>query len=121
MGEFREIVDAGAVGQFFALLAILAPLLGLGVGAALGARKQAVVAGALRGGVIGLLGPLNWLLWKVYNALTDRNGLDSVPNLEVNLALFVVVGAGIGVGVGLWQRRHAAPKEEPKALSEPPQ
>jgi drug/metabolite transporter (DMT)-like permease len=36
------------------------------------------------------------LLWPVYNAITDRIGLDRVANLFVNLALFVVVGAAAG-------------------------
>ena len=54
-----------------------------------------------------MVGPLNWLLWKMYNALTDRNGLDSVRNLVINFVLFVLIGASIGIGIGLWQRRSA--------------
>lgn len=107
MGEFKEIVDANAVGRLFAVLAVVLPVFCMGLGALLGARKQSARGGALRGLAIGLIGPLNWLLWKMYNALTDRNGLDSVRNLAINFALFVLIGAIIGVGIGLWQRRNA--------------
>jgi len=111
MGEFQEIVDASMVGRLFVLMAIVGPILGIGLGAMLGVRKKATYRGALQGLVVGLLGPLNWLLWKIYDALTDRNGLDSVRNLEINVALFVAVGAVMGVGIGLWQRRNASRME----------
>ena len=45
----------------------------------------------------GLAFTVNWLMWKVYNFLTDRNGLDSVRNLALNLILFIIVGIVIGV------------------------
>jgi hypothetical protein len=37
-------------------------------------------------------------MWSVYNALTDRIGLDTVRNLEVNVVLFAAVGLVIGFG-----------------------
>lgn len=46
------------------------------------------------------------LLWHLYNFITDKLGLDSVANLLVNLALFVV----LGVGVGFAARRFAREK-----------
>ncbi len=105
MGELREIVDIEAVGRLFALLAMVGPVAGLLLGAAGGARKQDARGGAGRGLLIGLFGPLNWLLWRVFNLLTDRNGLDTVQNVLINLALFVVVGAVIGALWGLALRR----------------
>lgn len=64
------------------------------------------VAGALarRGGNAPLPAALLWggppvlagILWRVYNAITDRLGLDSVANLAINAALFIAVGAACG-------------------------
>ncbi|HLK56634.1 MAG TPA: hypothetical protein VKU00_08725 [Chthonomonadaceae bacterium] len=99
MGSLREIVDAEAVGRLFALLALVCPLLGAGVGIVLGVRRRDIGRGVRTGLLFGLIGPLNWLLWKLYNALTDANGLDTVRNLFINLTVFVVVGALIGFGI----------------------
>jgi len=45
----------------------------------------------------GLIGPANLLLWILYNAIENRLGLDSVPALLINLAIFVVLGIAIGL------------------------
>ncbi len=105
MGELREIIDIAAVERLFVLLAVIGPITGLAVGAALGSRRQRLRRGALAGLLLGLLGTLNWLLWRVYNALTDANGLDSVKGLAVNLVLFVTVGAALGFGFHTWLKR----------------
>ena len=71
-----------------------------GIAGALGAhrRKQSAVWGGLLWG-----GPLIlvWLMWRIYNAITDRLGLNSVLNLLINAALFVIVGAACGL---IWAR-----------------
>ncbi len=105
MGELREIVDAEAVGRWFALLAVAGPLAGALIGALAGKDRR---RGARTGFLIGLVGPLNWLLWRVYNALTDRIGLDRVSNVVINLILFVAVGAAIGI----WLGRKTRPGDE---------
>jgi lipopolysaccharide export LptBFGC system permease protein LptF len=97
MGELRELVNLATVDRLFLALAVLGPLLGMGAGAWLGARQQKGRKGALRGASIGLFATLNWALWKVFNRLTDQNGLDSVANVFLNLALFVVVGVIAGL------------------------
>lgn len=107
MGELREIVDIAAVERLFLMLAVLGPIAGLVIGAAVGKRRGQIRSGALAGLMVGLLGTLNWLLWHVYNTLTDTNGLDSVKGLAINLALFVVVGALLGFGYHAWQRKMA--------------
>jgi hypothetical protein len=38
-------------------------------------------------------------MWRVYNAIEDALGLDSVAGLLANLALFVVLGIGIGLAL----------------------
>ena len=55
-----------------------------------------------RGLGVGLLvGVGNYALWTAYNAVTDRLGLDTVKNLLVNLALFIVVGIVVRLGCSL--------------------
>ena len=76
----------------------LAPLVGL----AWGARVKRVGPGLLLG---VLVGGGNYALWTAYNAITDKLGLDTVKNLLVNLALFVVIGLVVGVGAGLFAAR----------------
>jgi lipopolysaccharide export LptBFGC system permease protein LptF len=105
MGELREIVDIAAVERLFLLLAVVGPIAGLVIGAAVGSRRQRLRHGTVSGLLFGLLGTLNWLLWHVYNALTDANGLDSVKGLAINLVLFVGVGAALGFGYNAWLRR----------------
>ena len=71
-----------------------APIIGLVWGAL---AKQMV-----RGGTYGaILGVGNFIMWNVYNAITNRLGLDTVKNLLVNLALFIV----LGIIAGLLMRR----------------
>jgi hypothetical protein len=100
MGELREIVDLKQIDKLFLLLAILLPVLGLCVGAMRGSKNGNTRRTATTGLLWGCIGPLNYALWKVYSALTARNGLDSLANLGVNLVIFVVVGAAIGFIAG---------------------
>ena len=105
MGELREIVDIASVERLFLLLAVLGPPAGLVIGAVVGRRRNRLRWSSLAGLLLGLLGTLNWLLWRVYNILTDANGLDSVKGLAINFALFVAVGSGLGFGYSLWLHR----------------
>jgi hypothetical protein len=115
----RELVDLEAVERSFAILAVLLPMLGLGIGAALqfGARRPKSLT---RGLLAGLLGPANWLLWRIYNAIEDRYGLDSVKAMLLNLALFAALGIGIGLSIRMVTRsagpdRSTRPPERPTA------
>ena len=82
-----------------------APLIGLIWGLL---TKQAV-----RGLCVGLLvGVGNYALWTVYNAITEKLGLDTVKNLLTNLGLFVLLGIVIGLVAGRWAARPAAVKQE---------
>jgi hypothetical protein len=99
----HELVDLDAVERLFGWLALLVPVIAIGAGAALqfGARR----AGALRIGIlVGLLGPANWLLWRIYNGIEDHYGLDSVKAMLLNLALFAALGVAIGIGVRAFRR-----------------
>lgn len=82
------------------MLAVLfgAPLIGL----VWGAFAKRLIPGL----IIGLLvGVGNYVLWTVYNAITDKLGLDTVKNLAVNLGLFIVLGILIGLGTAWYNGR----------------
>jgi lipopolysaccharide export LptBFGC system permease protein LptF len=106
MNDLREMVDVAAVGRLFGLLALLAPLVGAALGAGMGTKRNNVAQGAKKGLCFGLIGTANWLLWNLYNVLTDRLGLDTVLNVAVNVALFVALGLGVGYALGARSRSH---------------
>jgi hypothetical protein len=90
----QELVTRAQADVLFTIL----PILGLigGIVAGLLARRggqNALAAAVLWGGPPVLIG----ILWRVYNAITDRIGLDRVTNLAVNFGLFIVVGILCGI------------------------
>lgn len=119
MADMQEIVSVEQVHRLFLILAVALPLLGLAGGALLGVRRKDLRRGIAQGLLLGILGPVNFALWLVYNSITDRLGLDTVKNLLVNLALFVTLGIATGIVVGIVMRRGDAgePKE---SLAESP-
>lgn len=76
-------------------------------------ERRAVQEALLWGGPLLLAG----LLWRIYNVITDRLGLDSVANLAVNAALFVFIGAMCGCLWGFLARRQGT-AEDPLVQSE---
>jgi hypothetical protein len=99
----RELVDLAAVERLFNILAVLAPIVGIGIGALV--QSRACRPGALiTGFLLGLLGPANWLLWRIYNGIEDHYGLDSVKAMLINLALFAALGIGVGLALRLLRR-----------------
>ncbi|MCS6830362.1 MAG: hypothetical protein RMM08_07215 [Armatimonadota bacterium] len=97
----QELITAKQVDTLFLALAIAGPV----AGAALAwAKERRLLTGLLW----GLLLTANWLLWRLYNAITDRLGLDTVRNLLVNLALFVALGAVAGYLAALRAKRRNA-------------
>ncbi len=116
--DMRELIDAEQVSRAFNVLALVLPPIGLLVGWWYGGRRGAHRRGAILGLMSGLLGPLNCALWRVYNAITDSIGLDTVRNLAINLVLFLVVGAVIGVGTGVALRSVDAMSEGPRPTDE---
>ncbi|MGC8668216.1 MAG: hypothetical protein ACP5VE_08900 [Chthonomonadales bacterium] len=100
MDEMREIVTQEQVEHLFLMLAVAGPAAGALIGAlvALCTPRTRGRPGiyALRGVLWGLLGTVNWLLWRLYNAITAQLGLDTVANLLVNLVLFAALGCAAG-------------------------
>jgi len=100
MDDMKELIDFKTASLLVSMGAILGPILGLILGAALGTARKAVKAYTLRGLAIGALGILNWGLWHLFNAITDRMGLDTVRNLVANAIVFVILGALLGAALG---------------------
>ncbi|HEY3331573.1 MAG TPA: hypothetical protein VGK19_16200 [Capsulimonadaceae bacterium] len=99
----KELITLSQANTLMLGLTVAIPIIGLVWGVAVKRIKHGVVAGVLIG-----LG--NLAMWKVYNAITDHLGLDTVKNLLVNLALFVAIGVISGL---LWGRLV-----KPKSISE---
>lgn len=80
-------------------LAVGAPLVGLILGALLGAHEKRalprIVAGVLLGGMLSLI----YGMWQLYGLITGLLGLDSAANLGLQLVLFAVLGAVLGAVV----------------------
>ena len=98
----KELISVEQANALMVVVLFAAPIIGLVFGA--------VAKRAVRGLLVGTgIGIGNLILWRVYNGITDRLGLDTVKNLLVNLALFVVIGVVVGV---LWARfAPAAPDD----------
>ncbi len=105
--EMRELIDERTTNLVMNALAIGLPLAGVLLGALYGVVKRRLAWGAGWGLAVGCLGIVNWLLWRMYNGITNRLGLDTVKNLLVNLFVFVALGVAVGIAAGLWAvRRH---------------
>lgn len=98
----KELINAHQAHLLMLTVLVLAPLLGL----AWDVWAKRVGQRVGRGVGVGLaVGVGNFVLWTLYNALTDHLGLDTVKNLLVNLGLFVALGLLVGAGWGVWAAR----------------
>ncbi len=91
----KELIDPHEAHLLMLGVLVLAPLVGLAWGYAAKRLPLGLAVG------VG-----NYALWTVYNAVTDKLGLDTVRNLLVNLGLFVVIGIVIGIGAGVYTARR---------------
>ena len=101
----QEMVTRAQADTLFMVVFVLGIIVGPSAGWL--ARRRggdAVPAALLWGGPLLLVGTL----WRVYNAITDRIGLDSVANLAVNFVLFIVVGIACGLGWTVLATRKSA-------------
>jgi len=105
----KELITTEQAARVIAILAIALPMAGLLIGVIAGAVRRRTARDALLGLLCGLSGPAIWVMWRVYNGIIGRFGLDSVKGLLVNLALFLVAGVVIGLAAGVVRRRMTAP------------
>lgn len=107
-GSGRVVPELVTLAQANAAVAVLVVLglLAAPVAAFLARRRDGdpLLTGLMVGGPPILVG----LMWLVYNAVTDRLGLDRLWNLGVNFALFVTVGGACGAG-WVWLVARRAP------------
>ena len=96
MGDLHEIVDINQVSRLFMALALVTPLCGLVIGFLMARRRSAPVKSVVTAIAFGVSGPLNLLMWQVFNALSNANGIDTVRNLAICLAVFLGAGAALG-------------------------
>jgi len=101
----KELIDPHQAHLLMLGVFVLALLIGLGWGAVNKRLPFGVIIGLLVGGG-------NYALWTLYNAITQKLGLDTVANLLVNLGLFIVIGIAIGVGAGIYAARKQASKRK---------
>jgi len=104
----KELVTVEQAEQVIRFCAVALPAAGLVVGALVGARRRRAFAGLAMGLLCGLAGPAALLMWRIYNAVMGRYGLDSVRALLINLALFAMVGVMAGLTIGYVARRRRA-------------
>jgi len=91
----KELISEEVVELIFKYLAILLPLLGLFLGAIFSAFKKRLTL--LWWGIgLGLIGPLNLLLWRIYSLILDKLGFDSVKAFLFNVLLFIAIGFLLG-------------------------
>lgn len=102
----KELIDEAAANRFMDVLAVGLPAAGLLIGTLIGVVRGRLKEGAFRGLGLGCVGVANWLLWRLYNTITNRLGLDTVANLLVNLALFTALGVAAGIAAGAWASRQ---------------
>ncbi len=95
----KELIDPHQAHLLMLAVLVLAPLIGL----VWGVVNKRLPLGL---GLGVLVGTGNYALWTLYNAVTQKLGLDTVANLLVNLGLFVVLGIAAGVGAGLYAARR---------------
>lgn len=95
----KELIDIHQAHLLMLGILVLAPLVGVGWGFFQKRLPLGLAVGILVGGG-------NYALWTVYNAITQKLGLDTVANLLVNLGLFVVIGIAAGVGAGIYAARR---------------
>lgn len=88
----KELITVEQAEALFLMLALGLPVAGLMVGL--------VFRRLLFGLEVGLIGPANYALWRLFSFVTDHLGLDTMANLYVNVGLFAAIGLLAGFVVG---------------------
>jgi len=92
----KQLIDPTLVEKVLLYLAVAGPLVGLILGALLGAHEVRAARTVVKSTLLGMICTLIYAMWWVYGLITNALGLDSVANLVLQLILFAVVGAALG-------------------------
>ena len=105
----KELITLGQANSLMIAFIIIA----ITVGMLYGIGTKRVWAGLGTGAGIGIG---NFAMWKLYNAVTAKLGLDTLKNLFVNLIIFAVAGIVTGVIVGSLRRSpvHESARRRPE-------
>jgi len=95
----KPLIDQGVVEKVFLFLAVGGPLIGLIIGVILGAHERNAARRIVQGLLIGIFGTLIYIMWRVYGAITNSLGLDSVANLGLQLLMFVALGVVLAFAI----------------------
>ncbi|MCX7626066.1 MAG: hypothetical protein N2Z21_07640 [Candidatus Sumerlaeaceae bacterium] len=105
---FEYLERTKAVDYTLALLAVVGPLM-VAAMVRWGRRWRFVERVGPDWWLLLFAGPLAYLLWRVYNAIMDAYGLDSVDALLLNAAIFVCVGLALALArIWLWRNYATA-------------
>lgn len=110
----HELIQAWQIEEALRALVWAGPLLGLLIGAVAGAALRQGARAVWRGLAVGLIGPIIYALWRLfeymvrYNPQTERAGLHSVATLALSALLFIAVGALLGA----FYRRLVFPQQD---------
>lgn len=98
-----ELIAPHLVDRALLFMGVAGPVAGSVLGAALGASGRwpglRAPGGAVAGALVGALGTLIYAMWRVYGAITDALGLDSVANLALQLVMFAAAGSLLAVAI----------------------
>jgi len=95
----KQLIEPDCVERVLLFLAVAGPLVGLILGAVLGAHEKCSARRIISGVLLGGIGSVVYGMWRVYGVITNALGLDSVANLGLQLVLFAALGAVLGVVV----------------------
>jgi len=96
----EELIKEETVVHIFRIIAWLLPCIGLIVGAVLSLIKHKPHH-LLFGIGVGLIGPLNLLLWKLFSGVLERFGFDSLKAFFLNIIIFAFLGIILGYFIAL--------------------
>jgi len=95
----KQLIDPNAAEHVLLFVAVAGPLVGLIIGALVGAHEKYAARRVIAGVLLGGIGPLVYWMWRLYGVITNALGLDSVANLALQLVVFAVLGAILGIGI----------------------
>lgn len=95
----KELIAPGSVEKALLFFAVAGPLVGVIIGAFIGAHSRNAAPSVISGILIGAIGSLIYGMWRVYGAITNILGLDSLANLGLQILIFAIFGAVLGVAI----------------------